>query len=114
MRLTLRLASSTLKIEDVSPEWQQEFGMEAAVCTGRTLNLVLGPDSNAKTLFGMLETVQHGKRAEAHVMLYASTGAGELSITYVGSHRAAESSANSICLAATLFHSMKQCVKTSV
>jgi len=78
MRLTLGLASSTPKIEDVSHEWQQEFGMEAAVCRGRTLNLVLGPDSNAKILSSLLETVQHGKYAEAHVMLYASTGAGAL------------------------------------
>ena len=49
MKVTLSLASPPT-IQDASPQWLKEFGLELRFCVNRTLNLVLGPDTHAPAL----------------------------------------------------------------
>ena len=78
MKLTLSLATAVPRIEGASPAWLAEFGLDAAACRGRTINIVTGPESNVKQLASLLEHVQHGKQAAANVTLYDRAGAGAL------------------------------------
>jgi hypothetical protein len=72
------MASAMPRIADASPEWLAEFGLDLETCRGRTLNLVTGPATNVQQLASLLETVQHGKKAKANLMLYSRSGEGSL------------------------------------
>ena len=78
MQVTLDLTSAIPKIENASPAWQREFGIDIAACRGRSLALILGPDSNTEALTSLLQTVQNGKHANSHLVFYTSTGTGAL------------------------------------
>lgn len=78
MNLCLSLATSQPRIEYASPEFLKEFGLELAVAQGRTINLILGPNTNSKVLNSVIETVQHGKQAQAQLVLYSRACAGAL------------------------------------
>ena len=78
MNVTLSLASSPPRIQDASPQWLDEFGLELQVCRNRTLNLVLGPDTHAGALARLITTVQHGKQAQAQLVLYSRVATGTL------------------------------------
>jgi len=77
MRISLSSASPP-RIEDASNEWLEHFGFELPACRGRTLSLVLGPDSNPATLSSLVDTALSGKRTQARLVLYAASGAGSL------------------------------------
>jgi hypothetical protein len=77
MKVTLSLASPPT-IQDASPQWLKEFGLELRFCVNRTLNLVLGPDTHAPALARLITSVQNGKQAQAQLTLYSRAGTGAL------------------------------------
>lgn len=78
MNVTLSLASSPPRIHSASSKWLDEFGFELHFCRNRTLNLVVGPDTDAGALARLITTVEHGKQAQATLVLYSRAGTGTL------------------------------------
>ena len=57
-----------------SAEWLAMFGLQAHACTGRTLGVVSGPETESRKLEKLVDTVRLGKRASTATVLYTPLG----------------------------------------
>jgi hypothetical protein len=78
--VTLNLASAQPRIEHASHEWIEMFGLglHADAVNGRTLAVVQGPETDVREVTRLMQTVQHGKAAQARLVLYSGAGAAAL------------------------------------
>lgn len=62
------------KIAIVTPEWLDLFGLEAKACLGRTLNVLVGPETDIGKISNVIELVRNGWSSTVRIVLYTSRG----------------------------------------
>ena len=63
------------KIIRTTPEWLETFGLEVQHCLGRTLNVIVGPETDPGKVNLLVDAVRGGSSsASARIVLYTSVG----------------------------------------
>jgi hypothetical protein len=66
--------SSPPKIVQATPEWLAIFALEAQACVGRTMNLLVGPDTDMSKFKELLDVVRNHKSGKTRMVMYTAQG----------------------------------------
>jgi hypothetical protein len=62
------------KIVQTTPEWLDMFALEAQACVGRTINVLVGPDTDMSKFKELLDVVRNHKSGKTRMVLYTAQG----------------------------------------